>query len=79
MYGGNDNIRCLDIELFKITRPLEVECFSVTGNAEFSAYALTEPLGFSCFKICAVNKEGLYWMWDAGEVLLWDNNMEIDL
>jgi hypothetical protein len=56
-----------------------VECFSVTGNAEFSAYALTEALEISCFKICAVNKEGLYWMWDAGEVLLWDNNVEIDL
>ena len=75
----NNNIGCLEIELFSITRPLDISCFSITHEAELSVFALNEPLKFSCFTICSINKEGQFWMWDAGEILLWDNNIEIEL
>jgi hypothetical protein len=32
-----------------------------------------------CSLVCSINKERSYWMWDAGEILLWDNNIEIEL
>lgn len=74
----NNNIGCLEIEIFPINSPLDLSCFPLTDEVEISCFALTEPLQLSCFEICSVNKEGRFWLWDAGEKILWDNNIEID-
>lgn len=66
MYGGNDNIRCVDVELFPVSEYLDMTCFG-----------LAEPMQISCFKICSVSKDIPYWLWDEGEKILWDNNEEI--
>lgn len=79
MDRNNDTIGCINVEVFSITQPLNVSCFPITKEVEMSCVTLTEPLRISCFTICSVNKEGRYWMWDAGEILLWDNNVEIGL
>jgi hypothetical protein len=79
MHRGNDNIGCVEIELFPINKPLDISCFRLNQEIELSFFALISPLKLTCFKICSINKEGQFWMWDAGEILLWDNNIEIEL
>lgn len=59
MYGGNDNIRCVDVELFPVSESLDITCFG-----------LAEPMQISCFKICTVSKDIPCWLWDAGEKIL---------
>ena len=76
MYGGKDNIRCVDVELFPVSESLDMTCFGVTKEAEFSVFGLAEPMQISCFKICTVSKDIPCWLWDAGEKILWDNNEE---
>lgn len=29
--------------------------------------------------VCTTNKERPYWLWDAGEILWWDNNNTMDI
>lgn len=53
----NDNVGCLEIEIFPINNPLDLSCFPLTEEAEISCFTLTEPLQLSCFEICSVNKD----------------------
>ena len=39
---------------------------------------IKERLQVMCSIICSVNSEKQYLMWDTGEKLLWDNNIEIE-
>lgn len=96
----DNNLGCLEIEIFSLYSRSDVSCVRLTNEIELTAFSLvsryeiscdrltdrldlslksiTNPLQVSCFQICSVTKTP-YWMWDAGEILLWDNNKKIEL
>lgn len=68
MHRDNEYIGCLSGSVTRVGQELSG---SITR--------IGQELCGSVTLVCSVNKEGLYWMWDAGEKLLWDNNIEIKL
>lgn len=73
MYGCNCHIGCLSGSITRVGSDRE-ESFGLSGSitrvgSELRGYARL---------VCSVNKEGRFWMWNAGKKLLWDNNIEID-
>lgn len=54
------------------TRP-SIETFRIGTSIKADAYRIGDKLIVNCFQVCSINKDTNYWMWDAGEILYWDN------
>lgn len=54
------------------TRP-SIEAFRIGTSIKADAYRIGDKLIVNCFQVCSINKDTNYWMWDAGEILYWDN------
>lgn len=53
---------------------------SLTGSVIRTGVELpTQGLSGRVSLVCTTNKERPYWLWDAGEILRWDNNNTIDI
>lgn len=50
-----------------------IETFRIGTSIKADAYRIVDKLIVNCFKVCSINKDTNYWMWDAGEILYWDN------
>lgn len=79
MHRCNNNIGCLSVEVFRIGHDIEASCFKIGTDANADAFRISERMNITCFQICSINKDKPYWMWDAGEILYWDNNEYIVL
>ena len=58
--------------IFFSTRP-SIETFRIGTSINADAYRIGDKLIVNCFQVCSINKDTNYWMWDAGEILYWDN------
>lgn len=79
MHRCKDNIGCLSVEVFNIVHDVEASCFKIGIDANADAFRIGVRMNITCFHICSINKDKPYWMWNAGEILCWDNNEYIAL
>ena len=90
MYECDCHIGCLSGRITRVGSD-GGENFGLSGSVTRVGSAREETFGLSggisrvgsditgyVSLVCSVNKEGRFWMWDAGKKLLWDNNIEID-
>lgn len=69
MYGCCGHIECVEVHA------KEVGCIPIT-----SSRCLDLPIKVSCRVLCSIPPyRQSYWMWNAGEILYWDNNEIIAL
>ena len=64
--------------VYRIGAELSIHANSIGEDLSISAQRLG-GLKVSCSILCSVNKDTPYWMWNAGQILYWDNNEYIGL
>lgn len=90
MYGCDCHIGCLSGSITRVGSDRD-QTLGLSGAVTRVGSDREETFGLSgCISrvgsditgyvnlVCSVNKEGRFWLWDAGEKILWDNNIEID-
>lgn len=80
MYGCCGHIECVEVHA------KEVGCIPITSSRcldlpiSVFADAVNEDIKVSCRVLCSIPPyRQSYWMWNAGEILYWDNNEKITL
>lgn len=68
-----------EAEAFLLSPRASIESFRIGYEAKADAYRIGRKLLVNCFQVCSINKDKPYWMWNAGEILCWDNNEYIKL
>lgn len=74
---GCDHLSCLSVS---VTRIGDLSASAHRVGSDLSVDVRKQKdLCVSCSIICSVNKDTNYWMWNASEILYWDNNEIIAL
>lgn len=77
--GHDVDVSCFEIgssveaKAYLLSKRQSVETFRIGEEVKADAYRIGNKLLVNCFQVCSINKDTLYWMWDAGEILYWDN------
>lgn len=67
MYGGDDNLGCLQGSIERVGKGLR-------GGVERIGRGLSGNIGL----VCSVSeKEEFPWRWDDGNIILWDNKEKV--
>ena len=53
--------------------------FRTIGDLQICPTLINVRLKITCNIVCSAGISELIWLWDAGEILLWDNNKMISI
>lgn len=73
-----DHLKCLNVSVSRVGGNLTITTNRLVSDIQVDVKPISR-LFVSASVICSVNKDSNCWKWDAGEILLWDNNILIDL
>lgn len=79
MYECDCHIGCLSGSVTRVGQELSGSVSRIDTELCGSVTRIGQGLCGSVTLVCSVNNDSNCWRWDAGEILLWDNNILIDL
>ena len=69
----------MELDANSVVHALRMVAAPISESLPMQAKKATGKLRLTCSVVCSVDKETTHWMWDAGEILLWDNNEMISI